>query len=136
MKQPNLKCKHANQISSSQTHETSTHGSSRRCRTPATPLRSTISDSLPVTQLPIPPTLDSAQNRRAFIPHRVFNQLSNALQRLTSSMQANNTPAPGNAESTHDHTIDDGTLNDEWSLTIGNSTLNVEDTDALSEVSE
>ena len=44
-------------------------------------------------------------------------------------MQAN----PGNAESTR--TIEDGTPNDESPLTVVNSTLNVDYTDALSEAS-
>ena len=48
-------------------------------------------------------------------------------------MQANNTPAPGNAESTH--TLEDGTTNDESPLTVENSTSNVDYTDALSEAS-
>ena len=48
-------------------------------------------------------------------------------------MQANNTPATGNAESTH--TIEDGTPNDESTLTVENSMPNVDYTDALSEAS-
>ena len=48
-------------------------------------------------------------------------------------MQANNTPAPGNAESPR--TIEDGTLNDESPLTVEHSTPNVDYTDALSEAS-
>ena len=118
-------------MSYNQTYEPSIHGSSHRCQSAATPGRSTTSDSLPLAQLPIPLPSDSAQNRGAFIPHEVLNQLSNALQHLTSSMQANNTPTPGNAESTC--TIEDGTPNDESSLTVEHSTLNVDYTDVLSE---
>ena len=63
----------------------------------------------------------------------MLNQLSNALQHLTSSMQANDTPATGNAESTR--IVEDGTLNDQPPLTVENSTPNVDYTDALSEAS-
>ena len=63
----------------------------------------------------------------------MFNQLANALQHLTISIQANNTPKPGNAESTC--TIEDGTPNNESPLTVENSTLNVDYTDALSKAS-
>ena len=120
-------------MSPNQTHDSSTHGSSHCCQAAATPPRSNTSDYLPLTQLPIPLLSDSAQNCGAFVPHDVFNQLSNALQNLTSSMQANNTPTPGNAESTH--TIEGGTPSDESSLTVENSTPNVDDMDALSEAS-
>ena len=48
-------------------------------------------------------------------------------------MQANNTPALGNAESTC--TIEDGTQNNESPLTVENSTPHVDYTDALSEAS-
>ena len=48
-------------------------------------------------------------------------------------MQANNTPAPSNAESTH--TIEDGIPNDESPLTVENSTPNIDYTDTLSEAS-
>ena len=48
-------------------------------------------------------------------------------------MQANNTPAPGNAESTR--TIEDGTPNDELPLTVENSTPNVDYTDTSTEAS-
>ena len=120
-------------MSSNQTHEPSTHGSS--CCHQATPtlLRSTTLNSLPLTQLPIPLPSDLVQNREVFIPHEVLNQLSKSLHHLTSSMQANNTHAPGNAESIH--TIEDGTPNDESPLTVENSTPNVDYTDALSEAS-
>ena len=108
-------------MSPNQTHEPSTHRSSH-CQVAATPSRSNTSDYPSLTQLSIPQPLDSVQNHGAFVPHEVFNQLSNTLQHLTSSMQANNTPVPGNAESTC--TIQDGTLNDESPLTVENSTLN------------
>ena len=49
-------------------------------------------------------------------------------------MQANNTPAPGNAESAR--TIEDGTPNDESPLTVEHCTPNVDYTDALSEGSD
>ena len=52
---------------------------------------------------------------------------------MTSSVQANNTPAPGNAKSTH--TIEDGTQNDQSPLTVENPTPNIDYTDALSEAS-
>ena len=130
-KRPNSKFERTNRTSSNQTHKPSTRGSSRRRRAAATPSRSTASDSLPLPQLPIPLPSDSSQNHGTFVPHTVLNQLSNALQHLTSSMQANNTPATGNAESTR--TIEDGTPNDESPLTVENSTLNVDYTDALSE---
>ena len=48
-------------------------------------------------------------------------------------MQTNNTPTPGNAESTH--TLEVGTPNDESPLTVENSTPNEDYTDALSEAS-
>ena len=83
-----LQCGYANQTSSNQTHELSTHGSSRHCQATATPLRSTTLHSPQLTQLPIPLPSDLAQNHWAFIPHEVFNQLSNALQHLTCSMHA------------------------------------------------
>ena len=70
----------------------------------ATPPRSNTADYPLLTQLPIPLPSDSVQNRGAFVPHKVFNKLSNAFQHLKSSMQANNTPTLGNAETTH--TID------------------------------
>ena len=73
------------------------------------------------------------QNRGAFVAYEVFNQLSNVLQNLTSSVQANNTPAPGNAESTR--TIENGTLNDESPLTVENSIPNVDYMDTISEAS-
>ena len=111
LKWPNSKCGYANQTSSNQTHVLSTHGSPHHYQAAATLLRSTTLHSPPLPQLTIPLPLDSAQNHWAFIPHEVFNQLSNALQHLTSSMNANNTPAPAtdNAESTR--TIKDGTPN-------------------------
>ena len=130
-RRPNSKHGHANQTSSNQTYEPSIHGSSHRHQAAATPSRSATLDSPPLSQLPISLPWDSAQSHGAFVPHKMLNQLSNALQHLTSSMQANNTPAPGNAKSTC--TIEDGTLNDESSLTVENSTLNVDYTDALSE---
>ena len=113
-------------MSSNQTHKFSTHGSFNRCQAAAaTPPRSNTLDYPPSTQLSIPQPSDSAQNRG----REVFNQLSSALQHLKSSMQANNTPALGNAESTC--TIEDGTSNDESPLTVENSTPNVDYTDAL-----
>ena len=48
-------------------------------------------------------------------------------------MQANNTPATGNAKSTR--ITEDGTPNDQPPLTVENSTPNVDYTDALSEAS-
>ena len=120
-------------MSSNQTHEPSTCRPSRRPRAAATPSRSTASDSPLLPQLPIPLPSNSSQNHGRFVPHEVLNQLSNALQHLTSSMQANNTPATGNAESTR--VIEDGTPNDEPPLTVENSTPNVDYTDALSEAS-
>ena len=48
-------------------------------------------------------------------------------------MQANNTPAPGNTESTC--TMEDSTPNDKSPLTVENSTPNVHYTDSLSEAS-
>ena len=120
LKWPNSKRGRTNQTSSNQIHEPSTHGSSRHHQAAATPSRSTTLDSPPLTQLQIPLPSDSAQNHGTFVPHEVFNQLSNALQHLTSSMQANNTPTPGNAKSTL--AIEDGTPNDETLFTIENST--------------
>ena len=132
-KRPNSNLGRTNQTSSNQTHEHSTRGPSHRHRAAATPSRSTASDSPPLPQLPIPLPSNSSQNRGTFVPHEVLNQLSNALQHLTSSMQANNTPATGNAESTR--IIEDGTPNDQPPLTVENSTPNVDCTDALSEAS-
>ena len=120
-------------MSSNQINEHSTHGSSRSLQATATPSRFTTLDSPPLAQLPIPLPTDSAQNREAFVPHEVLNQLSSALQHLTSSMQADNTPAPGNAESTR--TVENSTLNAVSPLIVENSTPNVDNTDALSEVS-
>ena len=131
-KRPNSNFGHTD-WTSNQTHESSTHGPSRRRRAAATPSRSTASDSPLLPQLPIPLPSNSSQNRGTFVPHEVLNQLSNALQHLTSSMQANNTPATGNAESTR--IIEDGTPNDQPPLTVENSTPNVDCTDALSEAS-
>ena len=84
-------------MSSNQTYEPSTHGSIHCHQATVTPVRSTTSDSPPLTQLQIPLLVDSAWNRGVIVPHKVFNQLFNALQHLTSSMQPNNRPVPGNA---------------------------------------
>ena len=134
-KRPNSNLGRTNQTSSNQTHEPSTRGSSRRRRAAATPLRSTASDSPPLPQSPTPLPSHSSQNCGTFIPHEVLNQLSNALQHLTSSIQANNrdTPTTGNAEPPR--TIEDGTSNVESPLSVQNSTPNVHNTDALSEAS-
>ena len=51
---------HANKMSSSQTQEPSTHGSSRHRQAAATPLRITTVDSSPLTQLLIPVPSDLA----------------------------------------------------------------------------
>ena len=132
-KRSNSNLGHTNRTSSNQTHESSTCGPSHCCRAAATPSRSTALDSPSLPQLPIPLPSNSSQNCGTFVPHEVLNQLSNALQCLTSSMQANNTPATGNAESTH--IIEDGTPNDQPPLIVENSTPNVDYADALSEAS-
>ena len=132
-KRPNSNLGRTNRTSSNQTHEPSTRGSSRHRRAAATPFRSIASDSPPLPQSPTPLPSHSSQNCGTFVPHEVLNQLSNALQHLTSSMQANNTPSTGNAESTR--ITEDGTPNDQPPLTVENSTPNVDYTDALSEAS-
>ena len=60
-KRPNSKRGYANQASFNQTHDPSTHRSSHCHQPGATPSRSTTSDSLPLTQLPIPLPSDSVQ---------------------------------------------------------------------------
>ena len=75
-------------MSSNQTHEPSTRESCRSHQAAATPSRLTTLDSLLLAQLPILLPPDSAQNCGEFIPHEMINQLSNALQHLTSTMQA------------------------------------------------
>ena len=61
-KQPNSKRRRASQTSSNQTHKPSTHESSHHCQAAVTPSRSTTSNSLLLTQLPIPLPSDSVQN--------------------------------------------------------------------------
>ena len=134
LKQPSSKHRRATKTSSNQTNERSTHGSScSRQAAAATSSRSTTFDSQPPAQLPILLLLDSAQICGAFIPHEVLNQLSSAFQHLTIFMQADNTPTPGNAESTC--TAENSTLNAASLLIVENSTPTVDNTDALSEAS-
>ena len=119
-KRPNYNLGRTNRTSN-QTHESSTRGPSRRRRAAATPSGEVNRFGLSaVTSITNPFAIEFIAKSWNIRSSRGVNQLSNALQHLTSSMQANNTPATGNAESTR--IIEDGTPNDQPPLTVENST--------------
>ena len=78
IKATQLKAWACKSTSPNQTHKPSTQDHPIVVKPLPTPPRSNTSDYPLLTQLPIPLPSDSVQNHGAFIPHKVFNKLSNA----------------------------------------------------------